>query len=66
VAGTCLSTVIAGRDPAIHEEAQHVMMLVSFSKRRLIMDARVKFTPGSAEGRTRLPAHDAEIWAKAA
>ncbi len=26
---------------------------------RLIMDARVKFTPGPAEGRTRLPAHDA-------
>jgi hypothetical protein len=49
----CLSTVIAGLDPAIHDEVQHAMKLVSFSAGQLIMDARVK------------PAHDAEILAKA-
>jgi hypothetical protein len=48
-----LSTVIAGLDPAIHEEVRRAMMLISLSAGRLIMDARVK------------PAHDTEIFAKA-
>jgi hypothetical protein len=53
VSGDCLSAVIAGLDPAIHEEDRQAMTLVSISKGRFIMDARVK------------PAHDAEILALA-
>jgi hypothetical protein len=46
--GQCLSAVIAGLDPAIHDEFQHVVKVVMFSMWGFIMDARVK------------PAHDAE------
>jgi hypothetical protein len=42
--------VMAGLDPAIHALPRGEALRV---------DARVKFTAGPAEGRIRLPAHDA-------